>query len=141
MDEVDLAIYDILEKDSYVLDGLDLTESYEDVLAAKMPEEQAASQPTALPEENTSEAADETNIHRKRRNLTISSSIAKSRSSEMEDLKMELLKVEIYHRKLQALKLERELGIAPSCITKEVCNAEEVNFSEQTIMILNDCNE
>lgn len=53
---------------------------------------------------------------------------------------MELMKVKIYHRKLQALKLERELGIAPSCFTKEICNAEE-HFSEHTIMILNDCNE
>lgn len=35
-------------------------------------------------------------------------------------LKLELMKVEIYHRRLQCLKLERELNLTPSEITSDL---------------------
>lgn len=44
----------------------------------------------------------------------------KKTKADNENDRAELIKIEIYIRKLQALKLERELGLQPSIFTKDL---------------------
>lgn len=56
----------------------------------------------------------------------------KKNEEEMANDRAELIKVEIYIRKLQALKLERELGIPPSKFTEGLIE----NSSENQVEVL-----
>lgn len=117
-DEVDEAIYDILERDSVVLDGLNLPESNVGSVSILESVERSTEKDVPI---ITSCILEKTPTHNtcKRRKLSHPSS---SSSSEMTEMKLELLRVETYYRRLKALKLERELGIPPSPITSTVCS-------------------
>ncbi|XP_050057461.1 uncharacterized protein LOC126551836 isoform X3 [Aphis gossypii] len=82
-DDVDLAILDILDEDSAIVQGLGLPGS-------------STFAETLLDFSNKKTKADNEND------------------------RAELIKIEIYIRKLQALKLERELGLQPSIFTKDL---------------------
>jgi len=47
-------------------------------------------------------------------------------NNELENDRADLIKIEIYIRKLQALKLERQLGIQPSIFTKDLVCENQV---------------
>ncbi|XP_067011524.1 uncharacterized protein [Anabrus simplex] len=57
---------------------------------------------------------------RKRKVVCECATRRKQMCSEYDALKVELLKTEIYFRKLQALKLEKELGLLPSEFTERI---------------------
>ena len=121
-DEVDEAIYDILERDSVVLDGLNLPESNVGSVSILESVERSTEKDVPI---ITSCILEKTPTHntRKRRKLSHPSSSSSSEGqSEMTEMKLELLRVETYYRRLKALKLERELGIPPSPITSTVCS-------------------
>ncbi|XP_049302136.1 uncharacterized protein LOC125775520 [Bactrocera dorsalis] len=120
MDEADLAILDILESDSAVVDGLNLPESYgnsENLPSAENDSRISISEETiANPPLNP----------RKRKRSTKFPSETLDREKKC---RMELLEVEVYYRKLQCLKLERELLLPLSAITQGIATAETENVS------------
>ncbi|XP_049306219.1 uncharacterized protein LOC125777788 [Bactrocera dorsalis] len=120
MDEADLAILDILESDSAVVDGLNLPESYgnsENLPSAENDSRISISEETiANPPLNP----------RKRKRSTKFPSETLDREKKC---RLELLEVEVYYRKLQCLKLERELLLPPSAITLGIATAETENIS------------
>ena len=111
LDEVDNAIFDIIQKDSVILDGLNLPESHEEIVTEIADVEVMINENS--PKEN----------RQKRRKLSQPPRPSDD-NTEITKLKIELLKVEIYHRKLQSLKLERELGLLPSAITSDITQEE-----------------
>lgn len=128
LDEVDLMILEILEKDSPQVCGLGLPESQQadnqeshSSLSTGIENEELANVSTAsgtgvLPASKSS--------RRKR-----ASGSSRHFDDHEKRLKLELLKVEVYHRKLQCLKLERDLQLPPSEFTRGI--AENTLFTDQ----------
>lgn len=145
LDEVDTIILDILGKDSKVVDGLRLPESGDNVIIAcgnETDEDIANDEWKNFPPTTSNVRSDSNNYvtsnmpntnslnenstqTRKRKNR-IETTLApnkKHSAEEAEKLKRELMKVEIYHRKLQILKIEEELGLPYSEFTRDIPKA------------------
>lgn len=141
LDEVDLIILDILGKNSKVVDGLGLPESGCNIMLASESETEAVDDITsdkwknppppisitATEKIHDTISACSSSIHnssfgsRKRKSKSESvPSNKKVCANEAEELRVELFKAEIYHRKLQILKLEKELGLPYSAFTRDI---------------------
>ncbi|XP_050340601.1 uncharacterized protein LOC126767024 [Bactrocera neohumeralis] len=120
MDEADLAILDILESESAVVDGLKLPESYGN--SENLPSVENDSR-ISISEETI--ANPPLNPRKTKRSTKFPSETL----DREKKCRMELLEVEVYYRKLQCLKLERELLLPPSAITLEIATAETENVS------------
>ncbi|XP_017470631.1 PREDICTED: uncharacterized protein LOC108362239 [Rhagoletis zephyria] len=125
MDEADLAILDILESDSAVVDGLNLPESYGN--SENLPSAECDSR-VSMTEETP---ANPPPNPRKRKSSTKFPSETLDREKKC---RLELLEVEVYYRKLQCLKLERELQLPPSAITREIAAAATEDISRSLLI-------
>lgn len=96
-----------MERDSEVVIGLNLPESYGE-----------SGSSTKLNES----IKDSKNAKKRKCEEPINESKRPNSDFQNQDrqLKLELMKVEIYHRRLQCLKLERELNLTPSEITSDL---------------------
>lgn len=119
MDEVDLAILDIINRDSPLIDGLDLPESGQVEVLPTV---------TVAPEIAAPQASN-INANRKR---SAQPSTASFETKEKK-LRLEMMEIEIYHRKLQCLKLERELNLNTSIYTR---NITPLSLSNETEIVL-----
>lgn len=122
LDEVDIAILRIIDKESAAVEGLNLPESdvgpvmgnnYSEVLLQLSPPIQNKNLPSVM--EENEQAVDEpaTSAPCYRSRPTRKRKLERNNTS-YQNLKEELLSLEIYHKRLECLKLERELNIAVS---------------------------
>lgn len=113
LDEVDKYILDILGLDADARDandGLDIT----DCLKSERSENED-DEPTPFSADVPPPVAKQNRYPLKR-----PAAISSSHGREVKQLRMDLLEVEIYHRKLQCLQLERELCLTTSRFTKHI---------------------
>lgn len=135
MDEVDLAILDVLEEDNELIDGLDLPET-EAIPSSSVSEKAMPS--NTIYEKTTGNATADTppksmsssNLEsrpstdhqrcRKRHKSSNGDDNESEKNEEKNKLKVRLLEIEIYKKRLEVLKLERELGIDSSKFTEDL---------------------
>lgn len=112
LDDIDTAILDIIDVKSSVVDGLGLPETGKESEGSGSTEEptQDASLGVANQPAETVKKAERP---RKRKSDN-------DHQDEHKKIKLELLKTELYYRKLKCLKLEKELGLPVSKVTSDV---------------------
>ncbi|XP_073828452.1 uncharacterized protein [Musca autumnalis] len=120
MNEVDLAILDIISSDAVVVEGLNLPESY-----TVSPTDDAPTVPTQ-------------NSHKRKS----STKFPNETMDREKKLRLELLQVEVYYRKLQCIELERKLQLPTSALTRDIATQETVTVTEiSESIVLDDSND
>lgn len=112
---------DILQHESPIVRGINLPESSGNIEEIPI-DEHVSNNVVAEPSTENGTSA------RKRRRV-----VHQPVMDEEKHLKIELLKVEIYLRKLKSLALEKELGLPPSQFTKGIINQNNVNIGNVSV--------
>ncbi|KAL1516191.1 hypothetical protein ABEB36_000110 [Hypothenemus hampei] len=107
INEVDSSIFDIIDSESPVLDGIDIPESSGIMDAQDFASLSNIISASKSPTPNTA----------KKRKETLPKN---DKSDNIKKLKEELISIEIYKNKLEVLKLERELNLPMSVFTKDL---------------------